>query len=447
MLGPDGSYDAQLNRFFRELPSWGVRAPNSIGAYARDVMLFCRFLHEARDGKSIWECGSADLRAYKQVRLHADSPMRVAPSTWKRSIAALDKWVRWSIYEGLLPGEPFRYVDKTVLTPQGLKQVRVNAEQEPDTRRPPIRFVAFEDYLLWRNVGLRGELPDGRPDPSWRGRHGERNALFADVLIYTGVRLGEAACLLVTELPGRDGGRRTGEIQLSAAITKRGTARSVFLNPRTVRRAHQYVEIERDELVARRQHEGAYSAVSDTLVVRRAAGRGVYLAEDDRFWPNAKMTADVRRRLVYGDESSQAVGPLWLWIGDGGQPVSRQTWQSIFRRANERCRRFDIPIAIHPHMLRHCFAVQMLGLLLRRTLRALGQPEDRQVANAQIKRLLVGNPMRRLQLLLGHKHEATVYAYLDVLDEAQEIVLAALADWDDQAAALEAVDVGTEPAA
>lgn len=42
--------------------------------------------------------------------------------------------------------------------------------------------------------------------------------------------------------------------------------------------------------------------------------------------------------------------------------------------------------------------------------------------------------MRKLQLLLGHKHEATVYTYLDVLDEAQEIVLAALTEWDSHAA-------------
>ncbi|MFE4336052.1 hypothetical protein ACFRQM_43860 [Streptomyces sp. NPDC056831] len=45
--------------------------------------------------------------------------------------------------------------------------------------------------------------------------------------------------------------------------------------------------------------------------------------------------------------------------------------------------------------------------------------------------------MRTLQLLLGHARETTVYVYLDVLDEAQEIVLAALADWDVQSVALE----------
>jgi hypothetical protein len=38
----------KLNRFFRELPSCGVRSANGIEAYTRDVMLFCRFLHDNR---------------------------------------------------------------------------------------------------------------------------------------------------------------------------------------------------------------------------------------------------------------------------------------------------------------------------------------------------------------------------------------------------------------
>jgi hypothetical protein len=87
----------------------------------------------------------------------------------------------------------------------------------------------------------------------------------------------------------------------------------------------------------------------------------------------------------------------------------------------------------------------MLGLLLRQTLRALGEREDRRLTNAQLKRLLIGNPMRKLQLLLGHSQEATVYAYLEVLDEAQEIVLAALADWDAQAATLARVGATAPP--
>ena len=83
----------------------------------------------------------------------------------------------------------------------------------------------------------------------------------------------------------------------------------------------------------------------------------------------------------------------------------------------------------------------MLGLLLRQTVAALGEAHTAgSLTSAQVKRLLVGNPMRKLQLLLGHRNEATVYTYLDVLDEAQEIVASALEQWETQAAVLDQLD-------
>jgi hypothetical protein len=78
ILAGDGSYDLQLNRFLRELPSWGVRAENSVLGYARDVMLFVRFLETSRHGKPIWVCDGDDLRAYKRVRLWCGGPGAVS---------------------------------------------------------------------------------------------------------------------------------------------------------------------------------------------------------------------------------------------------------------------------------------------------------------------------------------------------------------------------------
>jgi len=442
VLGPDGSYDVELNRFFRELDGWGVRAANSILAYARDVMLFCRFLHTSRGGKSIWECDGTDLRAYKSARLHTPGDQQVSVATWRRSIAALDKWAAWAVHEGLLEAAPFRYVDKTVLTPQGLKQVRVNALQEPDGQAEPIRFISFEDYLLWRDVGLRGELPGGRADPAWRGRHGERNATFADLLIYTGLRLGEAASLLVAEIPpvaAASGGRGLGDVWLSAAVTKRNKARSVFVNRRTLAGLHRYIDIERDELVTRMRSTGGYAANEHTALVRRAGRATLTLADGRGSCPYSRIGVDARRHLMAVTDAGELAGPLWLWLGHDGQPLTFSTWQSAFHRANQRCARFDLDLHVSPHTLRHSFAVHMLGLLLRQTVRALGTDVERRLTGAQVKRLLIGNPMRKLQLLLGHSQEATVYTYLDVLDEAQEIVLSALDQWDAQAAAFDKV--------
>jgi hypothetical protein len=83
----------------------------------------------------------------------------------------------------------------------------------------------------------------------------------------------------------------------------------------------------------------------------------------------------------------------------------------------------------------------MLGLLLRQTVAALGEAHTGgSLTSAQVKRLLAGNPVRKLQLLLGHRNEATVYTCLDVLDEAQEIVASALEQWETHAAVLDQLD-------
>jgi site-specific recombinase XerD len=437
VLGSDGSYDLALNRFLRELDGWGVRAANSIAAYSRDVMLFCRFLHDSRGGKSIWECDGADLRAFKQVRLRTPGDRQVSVATWRRSIAALDKWAVWAVYEGFLKAAPFRYVDKTVWTPQGLRQLRVNTESEPYPGPRPVNFIAFEDYLLWRDVGLRGHLPDGRPDPGWRGRHDQRNALFADVLVHTGMRLGEASSLLEVELPGEGfaGKGQAGPIHLGQAVTKRNRPRTVFAPPRLVRALHRYVRIERDELVTRVGAGGGYRAGEDAVLVRRAGGMSVRFAEGGSA-SLGKLDPSTRRRLMLVTAEGQVAGPLAVWLGSDGRPVASSTWQSLFHRANARCERFDLDLKVSPHTLRHSFAVHMLGLLLRQTVAALGHDPGRHYTSAQVKRLLVGNPLRKLQLLLGHASEATVYTYLDVLDEAQEIVAGALDQWDNQTAAL-----------
>jgi integrase len=329
----------------------------------------------------------------------------------------------------------------------GMRQVRINTESEPDPGPPPVRFVPFEDYLLWRDVGLRGRLPDGLADPSWRGRHDERNVLFADLLIYTGMRLGEASCLLVPELPGaRAAASGLGSIHLGSAVTKRSRARTVFAPPRLVRALDRYARIERGELVARVSTGGGYSLDGQALAACGAGRTGVSVAGGGTV-PYGRLSPQTRRRLLLVTGDGEVAGPLALWLSAGGQPVAPATWQSVFARANARCERFGVGVSVSPHTLRHSFAVHMLGLLLRQTVAALGEDPARTRSSAQVKRLLVGGPLRRLQLLLGHAQEATVYTYLGVLDEAQETVASALARWDAQAGALATVFAADEDAA
>lgn len=198
------------------------------------------------------------------------------------------------------------------------------------------------------------------------------------------------------------------------------------------------MRIERSQLVARRREGLGYSGVGAVAVI--SAGRHSVSVAGQRPAPCSRIPAADRARLIRCGGTDED-GPLWLWLGDDGMPLDRSGWQAAFRAANARCAGFGLELVAHPHLLRHTFAVHMLGLLLRQTVRALrvepGQVEPGQtVTGHQVKRLLIGDPLRKLQLLLGHRHVETTFGYLDVLDEAQEIVLAALEEWDDQAAAL-----------
>jgi hypothetical protein len=221
-------------------------------------------------------------------------------------------------------------------------------------------------------------------------------------------------------------------------LASSGRYENLYVSRRVLRDLHHYVDIERDELVERRWAAGAYGRADDWIGVRSAGRTALTLVEGGRSRPYSRVTIEERRRLCrVGDD--RPGGPLWLWLGEDGLPLSRSTWQAVFRRASERCARFGLDLVVHPHALRHTFAVHMLGLLLRQTVRALRMEPGETLMSQQVKRLLVGDPLRKLQLLLGHRQRETVFVYLDVLDEAQEIVLSALREWDEQAEALSRV--------
>ena len=94
ILGDDGSYDHDLNRFFRACPTMGLRSLNSLRAYARDIVVWLRFLAERRAGKSIWAADRDDIAAFHEARRLSSPTHRISASSWNRSVAALDKLYR-----------------------------------------------------------------------------------------------------------------------------------------------------------------------------------------------------------------------------------------------------------------------------------------------------------------------------------------------------------------
>jgi len=425
ILMDDGSYDLDLNRFFRACPGMGARSPNTWRAYARDILVWARFLAERRGGKTIWQADRHDVLAFHRARRLSAAPYRISAASWNRGVAALDKLYRWAAEEGIIAASPFcnGVTHRRAAGGRAVLAVAVNRARERAARPHDIRYIDLGRYLLFRDVGLRGRLPDGSEDPTWRGRNGERNALFAELLVTTGLRLTEAGSLLLAELPRTaEPGSRSLAFDLPGAIAKGGRPRRIRIPRRVLTQIGEYVELERSISAARSE-----PAVSDPLWlmpedgrVRDAAGKRVRL---DR------LTPAERRRVLIG-AAGQAQHAL-LWLTEGGRRVPSATWEAAFRRACARCRGFDIEIEVTPHMLRHTFAVNMLSMLIREQIGTVFDPQDRH--GAAYRRIL-GDPLQKLQHLLGHASITSTYIYLDSLAEAQELVEAAADRWAEETA-------------
>ena len=441
ILGDDGSYDHHLNRFFRACPTLGVRSMNSLRAYARDILVWMRFLQERRDGKSLWAASREDIAAFHEARRLSDPPFRISASSWNRAVAALDKLYRWALDEKIITSVPFVYRQTWAHPshPAPNQPGATNIAREKGVRKGDTRFLDLDRYKLFRDVGLRGRLPDGREDPAWRGRNGERNALFAELLITTGLRLQEASSLMMMELPDMAAiSSKTAKsvaFRLAAATAKGARGRDIRLSVRLIGQLQAHAGIERDVALGRRKQNGLGQRDDRVIPVTGYEHRALRLGLAGR---SPRVTVDQlsaadRRRLV--DAATGA--PLALWLTEDGRPMSMAAWEAVFLRASARCREMGFKdMRIMPHMLRHSFAVHMLSLLLREQIGWVTGEAARPFGPAW--RRVIGDPLLKLQRLMGHVRIESTYIYLDHLAEAQEIVDAAVEAFDLGLAAKEA---------
>jgi len=423
ILDGNGRYYHDVNRFFRACSTMGVRSRHSLRAYAYDILVWMRFLEERRGGKELWQADHNDVIAFHHARRLSQEPFRISASSWNRALAALDKLYRWGLEEGLISTSPFRY-NITFRHGDGrgsAKVVEGNRARERAARRHDMQFVDLRRYLAFRDIGLRGRLPDGSEDPDWRGRNGERNASFAELLVTTGMRLSEAGSLTIAELPRLcPDYPRILPFDLPGAITKGERPRRVRFPRRVLKLIADYIDIERQIAVAKAspQFTSPLWLATDGRSVLDGSGNRISLS---------RVNPQDRRRLLLS--SSDPVEHATLWLTERGQPVPSGTWEVAFRRASLRCQNFGVDIDVTPHMLRHTFAINMLSMLIREQVGAIFNPTD---AHGAAYRQMLGDPLRQLQHLLGHANITSTYIYLDSLAEAQELVDAATDRWTDE---------------
>ncbi len=408
-------YDPDLDRFFLDLPLAGVRSRHSLRAYAYDVAVWLRFLDAC--GKTAWDATRDDVTAYHRARRRDEVGQRISAASWNRAVASLDRLYRWGEQQGLIAEAPFSR--RAVWRPaQGGRRGMIAARNdayERAARRSDVQFVTMDDYRIFREVGLRGLTADGLERPGARDRNGLRNALFADLLVTTGLRLEEASGLLATELAALDQGDEQARqlwLPLPPLLTKGDRGRSILIPRRLLRQIAAYVTVERTAAVTKFGQRGGADKIERPIYVTHA---GLDRMRD-------ACTPEERCRLILCGDDGTPREPTALWLTEVGQPVRPNSWEVIFTRACKRCEENGFPLSISPHQLRHTFAVHMLALLIQQRLREAALP----AGPVDSYRLILGDPLQQVQRLLGHASLTTTYIYLDHIAARADTVDAAV---------------------
>lgn len=445
-LNEDGSYADALNRWLRDLPGDGAAARSTWVNYARDVHVFLRFLNHARPGVQWTEVTTDDLHRYaKERREDPTSDLYVSGASWNRALAALERLYDWAVRTKLIAESPFTYRFRTLYreTRDTIEPVdsRQNVLRARPDRAPP-RYLSVDEYVFFRNVGLRGLLPSGKADPFFRGRCAVRNALFSDLLVTTGMRRTEASTLLLWEIPeiAARAVPREVECTVEGAVSKNKQSRTVYVPREVYLRLQHYIREQRSHAVLGAiERHGGKAAADEALVAQHVEGTTVRLIGRKKPMDSGRFGVEDRVRLlqVAGD---RVIGPAQVFVGESGLALAPTAWNDIFDAASARVERFkdDYPhatsarpggdLAVRPHDLRHTYAVNFLSRLYQRFLETT-DPAILKDAGRQLQHRLLKDPLRTLQLRMGHRQLESTFIYLQYIEQVQDLAHDAAAKW------------------
>ncbi|HEV7257701.1 MAG TPA: hypothetical protein VGN82_07955 [Bosea sp. (in: a-proteobacteria)] len=210
VLDISGVIDTDLTEFAMRLKSFGASI-GTVTSYAIEADVFSRYLRE----RSIRfeEITDSDLYGYRTCRLFGDLQVRITRRSWTKIAVVIRQLCDFrGVIIPSMEWSKFRYGGK-------------DDEQ--------VRMISLERYInLRQTLGL--------------SRSPLRNAAFAELLVTTGLRCGEASALLKCEIPSVDRFQEStsARVWVSELTTKNRKGR--FYNY-TKRVATDFVQIYIDE--------------------------------------------------------------------------------------------------------------------------------------------------------------------------------------------------------
>ena len=207
-----------------------------------------------------------------------------------------------------------------------------NHAYERAAKRADVKFITIEDYRCFRDVGLQGLAIDGTERPRARDRNGARNALFADLLITTGLRLEEASSLLAMEIEeaicGSASGGKQVAFRLPAALTKGDKGRTIRIPASLLTRLRSYLEVERSLAIEKFKARGVAKRMlgalhctfnAGTIAVATKTGRAPLRL--DTVTPDANGTVGSSFTCEITVVNGLARYSAAIWAGKRSSPV------------------------------------------------------------------------------------------------------------------------------